>query len=281
VTIFLEKRRQSGFNPPMLRSKIQRSHVAGARTRVLLTVALLARVCLSAAAPRLFNSGTDTNGAVLPEREVDPRITIVDRTDGLTGTNAYVVPANGFWLPNNSTSAWLSADPDPSAAINAQWTYRVPFDLGGADPATTTIEARISSDNEILWTQLNGVDLGFTNGQADFDKWTTLTLTNGLTAGVNHLDFRLNDFGVVSGFRIEFTGSITPPLEPFRLTIDVTDGIVLTGSIGAGYRIEVTDDLGATNWAPLTEGVISQRRTPISDPDFLQRAQHFYRAVLQ
>src|ERR1039458_4386215 len=102
------------------------------KAKLLLQIALAMTVSASADPLHLFNSGTDTNGLVLPIGSIDPHITIVDRSDGLIGTSAYTVATyTGHWIVNDSSSLWLSALPDPFQAGNAEWTYRVPIDLTG------------------------------------------------------------------------------------------------------------------------------------------------------
>lgn len=160
----------------------------------------------------LFNSGVDATGQLLAEGATDPRIIIVDRTDGLGDTSAYVVPVffAGYYLPNGPTSMWLSAEPDPYQAVEAEWTYRIPMDLTGFDPATVRVEVRLLVDNEVVWTRLNGVDIGYAWVPVDFLEWDTLVLDEGFQEGVNQLDFRVADDGVVSGFRVELTGTALP-----------------------------------------------------------------------
>ena len=196
----------------------------------------------------LFGSGTDPNGVVLPIGSVDPRITIVDRTDGVPGTSTYVVD-DSVWMLNDATSEWLSANPDRHVPIYAQWTYRVPIDLSGYDPTTVNIQARVTSDNDIVWTHLNGSDVGFTTPSDGYTEWHTLLLTNGFIRGTNFLDFRLNDTGGASGFRIELSGSGT---RDFILGIEAYAGISISGPVGSGYRIEYATSLPSTNWQTLS-----------------------------
>lgn len=159
----------------------------------------------------LFNSGTDNTHAVLPYGQIDPHIFIVDRTDHIAGSSAYVIldPA-GSWLPNDSISRWISARPRGADAVNSSWTYRVQFNLSGYDVASVRLKIRVASDNSIDWTRLNGNDIGFATPFEGFHDWNNLVLTNGFVSGMNSLDFRLEDFGYISGFRIEISGTAIP-----------------------------------------------------------------------
>jgi hypothetical protein len=53
----------------------------------------------------------------------------------------------------------------------------------------------------------------------------------------------------------------------------------LAGPIGAGYRIEVRDDL-TTDWASLTNVTLNTSPSQISDPNSGTLPQRFYRLVL-
>lgn len=201
---------------------------------------------------RLFNSGTDANRSVLPLGSIDPHITIIDRNDGSNSSLAYVV-SNNVWISNTTVSAWISASPDPRQAVNHQWTFRVPLDLTTYDLNTVSIQARVSSDNQILWTRLNSQDIGFTTPYEAFYGWTQLTLTNGFVEGTNSLDFRLNDGGLISGFRIELTGSATriSTNNPEAVIRCSETGISWLSSINTTYRVEYCTNLNAPAWTLL------------------------------
>jgi hypothetical protein len=227
----------------------------------------------------LFNSGTDAAGNVLPVGAADPRITIVERTDGIVGTLAYVVDPGGTWMTNNSTSGWLSARPNPFDAVNAQWTYRVPIDLTGCDPSTASINVGVASDNEILWTRLNGLDLSFST-PGNLASWDYLSLTNGFTNGINYLDFRLNDWGVVSGFRVELAGTATPlPTLSIRVSqVELCWDTILNRT----YQLQYRSDLTANIWTDLgTQISGTGARVCVQDPVPVGQPQRFYRVVLQ
>lgn len=271
-------------NPKRLSAQDIASNPMKTHSKILLILSLLLPIVslpLPARADtlNLFNSGTDAAGTVLPVGSVDPRITIPNRTDLLTGTEAYVVDVGGTWMTNNSTSGWLSARPDPFQAVNAQWTYRVPIDLTGYDSSTATINVKVTSDNDILWTRLNGLDLSFST-TGEFWRWYDLSLTNGFTNGMNSLEFRVEDTGIVSGFRVELTGTATPATT---LTIRVSQVELCWDTIlNKTYQLQYRSDLTANIWTDLGAPVSGTgSRVCVQDPVPVGQPQRFYRVVLQ
>lgn len=247
------------------------------RTRiVLLQLILIATLSAHAEPLPLHNSGTDTGGVMLALGSIDPRIAIIDRTDGRSGTAAYAVPHYVGWLPNSATSLWLSASPDPRQAGIAQWTFRVPIDLSGYAQNTARIQVRVTSDNAIIWTQLNGHDIGFTTDVSAFIAWHNLSLTNGFRAGLNYLDFRVNDSGPPSGFRIELSGEA---VAATTLSVDVAAVRLCWYSLAnKTYQLQYRSDLTSNTWIDLGSPIVGTGATncltePVIDP------RRFYRVV--
>lgn len=226
---------------------------------------------------RLFNSGTDTNGVIGPVGSIDPRITIVDRTDGIVGTSAYAVSTYIGWVPNSSDSLWLCARPDKLQAGNAQWTFRVPIDLTGYALDTVSIQARVTSDNAILWTRLNGQDIGFVTDISAFIAWHSLALTNGFVAGQNYLDFRVDDGGPPSGFRIELSGSAVPAPT---LSIEISQiRLCWHSTSNRIYQVQYRSELTTNSWVDLEPQVLGDGGTICVSEDVVS-PQRFYRVVV-
>ncbi len=166
--------------------------------------------------PGLFATGVGQDGEPLANGEIDPHYTLTVNPDNLESTVA-LVQSNlpGAWLPNSGTSKWIGPRVDTSAAA-AQGTdgpegfgtyvYRTQIDLTGFEVATVRIDGSWATDNSGLAIRINGVDvvgLSYTEGNTfggpkpfviDFDN------APGLTAGVNTLDFVVNNSDAAAGF---------------------------------------------------------------------------------
>ncbi len=158
------------------------------------------------AIPGLFVTGVDAAGNRLPAGSVDPHYSII----APTFANAIVLndaPANcrgaGSWVspPGQSCWIWQNANGQPT---NITLTFRTTFSLAGLDPLSAFITGTWATDNTGLDILINGASTG--NTSSGFQALTAFNVNSGFVAGVNTLDFVVNDFGVVSGFLV---GSIS------------------------------------------------------------------------
>lgn len=173
----------------------------------------LASVVASAAigAPlTLFSTGVDTAGLGLGSLALgaaDPHY-----STGAAG--APVVVANAAWLANSTSSQWIWMD---GVRGFQTFTFSTTFDLTGLDPATAVINGLWGTDNQGLDIVLNGVGTGIklpgvTN--ANFNALHAFTLDSGFVAGLNTLQFIVENNGSVGAFRAEMTGSADPAGMP-------------------------------------------------------------------
>jgi CSLREA domain-containing protein len=164
----------------------------------------------------LFNTGVGANGALLASGSVDPHWQIVQSPDvSFPGPNAIVVNDTGFpippWLANGPASKWLA--PQASQATGNQsgdYKYRISFNLTGLDRFNTVINGHWTSDNVGTQVLLNGVATGFVNDGNFGVVGSPFTITSGFVAGVNTLDFVVNNAGTganPTGVRIELSGT--------------------------------------------------------------------------
>ena len=144
----------------------------------------------------LFSTGVDPAGAALSPGDTDPHYTVVE-----TGSPAILVTPHPAWLPNTTTSAWIW-ETSAGTPVNVTRTFRTTFDLTGLIPSTAQIVARWATDNQGLDMLLNGVSTGLSN-TLQFGAWTDFTLTSGFVAGVNTLEFVVQDVGSIAGLRVE------------------------------------------------------------------------------
>lgn len=181
----------------------------------------------------IYGTGTDVNHAVRANGMIDSFYTVVSRTDGSIGTESYIVQNFPAWLPNDTTSKWISAKADPFSAVNASWTFRTSFNITSEALSNLVIEGRWAVDNQGQAILLNGVNTGFNipdTGFETFNSWHPFKLSSGFHTGINTLDFVLVDFGFTSGLRVELSGSNTTAVpEPGSLAL--LAGLGFSGSL--------------------------------------------------
>lgn len=167
---------------------------------VLLAVALLAAP-LAAAPIVIFNTAVDGSGTVLAGGVDDPHWSVVG-----VGAAKVISSPPGAWLANNSTSKWIwqNANGTPT---NTTLVLETTFDMSGLDVSTAVLAGRWSTDNIGTNIQINGVSIVPPNlGSPIFTTWTSFSVPNThLLSGLNTLRFTVQDLGVISGFRAEFT----------------------------------------------------------------------------
>jgi len=152
----------------------------------------VARVTVGAVFTGLSPTGFDLNGAPLADDAVDPHYTLWASADAaFLGPNT-IVPANTLdYNANDPGSKWIS----PSSALGGArgvYIYRATFLLDSATPEGSTLAASVLSGGS-LTVMLNGQPTGVANLNPAFPGphriAFSFTLTNGFVAGVNTLDF--------------------------------------------------------------------------------------------
>jgi hypothetical protein len=171
----------------------------------------------------IFSTGLDAGGTVLPDGTIgDPHWTLVSVPGG-TSSIRVSSSAGGFpigpWLGDNADSRWIG--PNNDADMNGpagNYTYETTFSLAGLDPNTAFLMGLWASDNPGVDIVLNGVSVGAGQlavdiaGSNSFAHWTPFvldaaTLPPGtFVAGLNTLQFIVNNGGGPTGLRVEVTG---------------------------------------------------------------------------
>lgn len=171
----------------------------------LALLAVLPGTALAVPIPGLFNTGVDASGNALAAGAVDPHYAILE-----TGSAAVVVKdaIPSTWIDNASTYRWVW-ETVAGTPTNVIRTFRTTFDLSGLDPATAALSGTWATDNSGLDILINGTPTGNTCG--GFSSFCSFSVTSGFVAGVNTLDFRVQDVGVISGFLV---GSISGTADP-------------------------------------------------------------------
>jgi len=161
----------------------------------------------------IFNTGVDDSRNALPDASTDTHYTLIVNPDGAsTATlvqDSTVFPiVAGPWVANNAGSKWIGPRAETSAAAGVpgaggDYVYRTVVDLTGFDPSSVLISGAWSTDNEGMDILLNGVSTAQGN-TAQFPSFTPFTLSSGFLAGLNTIDFRINNSAVgYTGLRVD------------------------------------------------------------------------------
>ncbi len=189
--------------------------------------------------PNLYNTGVDNSESVLSDNEVDPHWTLkVSADPDWSGPNLYassVFPPT--WLPNDSTSRWISPRSPESDVVPGTYTLRTTFDLICFNPDSAVITGRFSCDNEVTDILIN--DAPTSQNAVGFTEWHEFTIHNGFHEGVNTLDFIVDNSGDPrnpSGLRVELSGWAVraEQAEVVPIMIDVPAGAFDMGRINDG-----------------------------------------------
>jgi hypothetical protein len=212
--------------------------------------ATLALSCATHAASinTVFNTGVDATGTPLADGTVgDPHYLLTSVPDGTTDLRVRT-SIGGFpvppWLGDDSISAWIGPNNDSivDGSVGA-FDYRTTFNLTGFDSTTASLAGQWSVDNEGLNILINGVSTGITaagptggDPTASFEQWTPFSISSGFVAGVNTVDFIVNNDGGPTGLRVEMTGSATETPEPASLML-LGAGLVVISKLRRRVRV--------------------------------------------
>lgn len=155
----------------------------------------------------LYNTGVDAAGTPAANNASEIHYTL----DG--GWNARVAnQSNGYpnnvWIGDDASSSWIGPKGDSQLDGGYQvYDYRTTFSLAGLDPTTASIIGRWAVDDVGLDILINGVSIH--PQVAPWNSWTAFAVNSGFHAGVNSLDFIMentNSWGP-TGIRVEMTGT--------------------------------------------------------------------------
>jgi hypothetical protein len=192
---------------------------------ILVAGAVVALAGAAHASPILiFNTGVNTLGVPLPDGAGDPPYVLMTVPSGSTAIQVRT-SAGGFpigpWIADDSLSAWIRPSNPGSNDPAGTYDYQTTFDLTGLNPATAVLIGQWATDDAGSDILINGVSTGIT--AAGFTSWSSFTLSNGFKAGVNTLDFIVNnisqDSGNPTGLRVEMSGTADPASVPEPMSL--------------------------------------------------------------
>lgn len=184
---------------------------------VVIAAMLAAPAAQAALITTLYNTGVNASGAVLPDGTVgDPHYALISVPGGSTTETRIITSASGFPIPpyigDNTLSRWIG--PNNSSDIDGpagRYVFRTTFDLTGLDYTTASIVGGWSTDNDGLDILINGISLGYTTSFTQFQTgFSAFAVNSGFVAGINTLDFVVNNGGGPIGLRVEMSGTAVP-----------------------------------------------------------------------
>lgn len=181
----------------------------------------------------LFNTGVNANGTLLPAGGQDPHYSLPVNPNG-GGASAFVVsPIDAAWLTNNSMSQWIGPTTD-GIGLGGVYTYRMTFQVDCTNDVLISGRWAVDDAGSII---LNGATTVSTvSGGSGFGSWHPFTITSGLVPGLNTLEFFVTNAIIVTGLRVEVSGS-TDCCTNCAVTIDCPTNIVVSCSEPGGTPV--------------------------------------------
>jgi len=183
---------------------------------------------MSTVAIPVFGTGLSSAGALLPAGSADPNYHLTSApVAGLVGPAA-VLPAGlpSGWVANGPVSQWISVPATAASTAPAgTYNYETTFDLSGLDPAKASLTGDWAAAGLGGNIVLNGTSLGVTTPGPN--NLSTFAIPSGFVAGVNKLDFVVNDpgpTGTPTGLRVDLAG--TAPPVPFVTITGITPATI-------------------------------------------------------
>ncbi|TWU37529.1 tRNA nuclease WapA precursor [Novipirellula aureliae] len=226
------------------------------------TPVTMAYLGVSSETRMLYPTGHSSTGEIGVPGSVDVNYELLE-----VESPSLVVTANPTWVPNDSDSAWIwqQENGEPTGVTR---TFRTTLDLIGFSFETIAVQGKWAVDNigEIL---LNGQPTSVTLPVYTTDNFTGLhdfTITDGFVPGINTIDFVVQDYGSIAGFRvaeIDVTGivpdgSVTTQGKPYRYQVQAVDAdndslIYSIPEPPEGMRIDSKS--GIVTWQPRADQV--------------------------
>ncbi len=147
-----------------------------------------------------FNTGVAADGSLLSAGEADLNYTLIYSADP-GATEATATQANGVWMAG-SGAGWIGPGADGDTSWNGgYYVYETSIDLTGYDPTTATLTGAVASDDHVsIYLNRGGSALFSSSG---FSAATPFTISSGFVAGVNQIDFVVQNDSGPTGLLVE------------------------------------------------------------------------------
>jgi hypothetical protein len=183
-------------------------------------VALVLSAASASAAPisGLFATGVDGAGVALSAGATDTHYSIVSPSQQAVVMQS-LIP--GSWLPHTATRRWIW-ETAAGTPVHVTRSFQTTFDLTGLDETTASLAGQWAADNTGLDILINGASTGNTCG--GFSTLCNFNIASGFIAGINTLEFQVQDVGGISGFLVSSISgtadeSVTEVPEPGLIAI--------------------------------------------------------------
>jgi hypothetical protein len=171
----------------------------------------------------VFGTGVDDNGALMPNGSTDLHYILAQSVDpAFQGPDAVVVDDSlypivaGPWVASGPRSKWIAPQGNQATGnLGGDYTYQTFPDLTGYDVNLVTIVGKWGVDNTGVDILVNGASTGITSPSFNTLVPFTITVTNGLIAGPNTLDFKINNAGTdanPTALRVDL--DVVVPIQP-------------------------------------------------------------------
>jgi hypothetical protein len=183
----------------------------------------------------VFGTGVDDTGALMPNGSTDLHYILAQSADpAFQGPDAIVANDAGFpigtgpWVASGPTSKWIAPQADQSVAGNepGDYTYQTFPDLTGYDVKLVTIVGKWAVDNIGVDILVNGASTGITS--PGFGAFTPFTITNGLIAGPNTIDFKINNGSPTGPTALRVDLELVVPIQPAMSVAPSGDGLKIS-----------------------------------------------------
>ena len=247
-----------------------------ATNRLLLEVDAIQGTALPAGAgyrriPDLLDTGALAGGDLVPARGNDYGYLLVSAPAGVPLGPARVkweascLAADGCSMPcglykNSPYAQWIGPNDDPcDFAPCGVFQYRQTFSLTGLDPASAKIDGWCTSDGSVQ-IQLNGVlatNIAYNSGAPIYDRRIYFTVTNGFMAGLNSLDFLVDNTWACAygGYRpgalyvegLQGSAKIDPNAPHLGIRVSQLE-LSWDSATNVTYQVQVLSSLSSGQW---------------------------------